>query len=222
MTYVCLVLSIGLLVDFNIHILLRYYESKEANREAKVKDTLQTMGSSVFVGALSTCLAVIPLALSTSGIFSTVFVSFMAMVTLGIGHGVILLPVVLSICGPQGYVDNCNPSVVFKDNLDENSEEDDMSKASEGAAVTSFVTENDEEGKDDEENSAQTVEQSVQLDKSSVVSDASITQDDEENGTPLDGDSRQTKESVVPESIASANNDEDVPECEEKTCTVME
>ena len=83
-----------------MHIMLRYYESEEATREKKVKDTLQTMGVSILVGGMSTFLAVIPLAFSTSAIIGTVFTAFFSMVTLGVAHGLIFLPVVLSIFGP--------------------------------------------------------------------------------------------------------------------------
>ena len=99
-TYVCLTVSIGLLVDFIMHILLKYYESKAATREEKVKDTLRTMGLSIMVGGLSTFLAVIPLAFSTSVIIGTVFTAFFSMITLGLAHGLIFLPVVLSLVGP--------------------------------------------------------------------------------------------------------------------------
>lgn len=99
-TYVCLTISIGLLVDFLMHIMLRYYESAEVTREEKVKDTLKTMGVSILVGGLSTFLAVIPLAFSTSAIIGTVFTAFFSMVTLGVAHGLIFLPVVLSLVGP--------------------------------------------------------------------------------------------------------------------------
>lgn len=94
-------MSIGLLVDFLMHVLLRYYESPMEGREAKVKDTLKTMGSSILVGAISTFLGVIPLAFSSSSVFSTVFVAFIGLVTLGAGHGLILIPVLLSIIGPN-------------------------------------------------------------------------------------------------------------------------
>ena len=100
-TYVCLTVSIGLLVDFIMHILLKYYESKAATREEKVKDTLKTMGISIMVGGLSTFLAVIPLAFSTSVIIGTVFTAFLSMITLGVAHGLIFLPVVLSLVGPN-------------------------------------------------------------------------------------------------------------------------
>ena len=83
-----------------MHVLLRFYESKEVTREAKVIDTLKTMGVSILVGGLSTFLAVIPLALSTSAIIGTVFTAFFSMVTLGVAHGLVFLPVVLSLVGP--------------------------------------------------------------------------------------------------------------------------
>jgi len=99
-TYFTLVMSIGLLVDFNMHILLRYYESPFPTREAKVKDALQTMGSSVVIGGLSTFLGVVPLMWSTSSFMKTLFYGFWGMVLLGCGHGVIVLPVILSYIGP--------------------------------------------------------------------------------------------------------------------------
>jgi len=100
-SYISLAMSIGLLVDFLMHVLLRYYESPMDGREAKVKDTLKTMGSSILVGGISTFLGVIPLAFSTSEVFNTIFVTFIGLVTLGAGHGLILLPVVLSMFGPN-------------------------------------------------------------------------------------------------------------------------
>jgi len=103
LTYVSLVMSIGLLVDFVVHVLLRFYESLKATREEKVKDTLRSMGSSIFIGGLSTFLGVIPLAFSSSAVFTSIFLAFMGLVAMGISHGLILLPVVLSIIGPENY-----------------------------------------------------------------------------------------------------------------------
>jgi len=101
LTYICVVVAIGLLVDFLMHILLRYYESRpDQTREDRVKETLQTMGVSIMVGGLTTFLGVLPLIFSSVNIFSTVFYAFFAMVTLGVSHGLILLPVILSYVGP--------------------------------------------------------------------------------------------------------------------------
>lgn len=100
LTFVIICMAIGLLVDFLVHILLRYYEADGETREAKIRETLRTMGASMFVGGLTTFLGVCPLVLSTTHIFMTVFWAFAAMVILGFTHGLILLPVVLSLTGP--------------------------------------------------------------------------------------------------------------------------
>merc|ERR1711915_834578 len=102
-------MSIGLLVDFLMHILLRYYETPNTeHRKDKVKMTLKTMGASILIGATSTFVGVIPLAFSQSEIFTTIFVSFLGLVTLGAGHGLILLPALLNLCGPKVCIQQNN------------------------------------------------------------------------------------------------------------------
>jgi Patched family len=59
------------------------------------------MGAAVLSGGLSTLLGVLPLVVASSPVTRTVFVAFVAMVTLGVGHGLIFLPVLLSIIGPE-------------------------------------------------------------------------------------------------------------------------
>jgi len=103
-SYFILVMSIGLLVDFLMHILLRYYESKGTTRDEKVKKTLETIGASILMGAFTTFLGVIPLAFSTTKVFKMVFICFIAMVTLGVAAGLVFLPVLLSLTGPVGDV----------------------------------------------------------------------------------------------------------------------
>jgi len=102
-SYISLVMSIGLLVDFIMHVLLRFYECP-GDRHQKTVETLKTMGSSVLIGGVSTFLGTLPLAFSTSTIFYTIFIAFVGLVTLGIGHGLILLPVLLSIFGPEDHI----------------------------------------------------------------------------------------------------------------------
>jgi predicted RND superfamily exporter protein len=99
-SWVTLAMSIGLLVDFLMHVLLRYYESS-GNRREKTTEMLRTMGSSVLLGGISTFLGTVPLAFSTSEIFGTVFVAFLGLTTLGMAHGLVLLPVVLSTIGTE-------------------------------------------------------------------------------------------------------------------------
>jgi Niemann-Pick C1 protein len=102
-SYIALVMSIGLLVDYVMHVLLRYYESS-GNRKEKTVEMLKTMGASILIGGISTFLGTLPLAFSSSEIFSTIFITFVGLVVLGCGHGLILLPVILSTIGPEDQV----------------------------------------------------------------------------------------------------------------------
>lgn len=97
------VMSIGILVDFVLHVLLRYYECP-GNRREKTVTMLESMGVSILTGGISTFLGTLPLAFSTSKIFQTIFIAFLGLSTLGIGHGLIFLPVVLSMVGPEDQV----------------------------------------------------------------------------------------------------------------------
>jgi len=100
-SYICLLMSIGLLIDYILHFLLRYYEAPGTSRNEKVVNTMRTMGSSILIGAFTTLLGTVPLAFSTSDVFSAVFVAFFGLVVLGVSHGLILLPILLSVFGPR-------------------------------------------------------------------------------------------------------------------------
>jgi len=102
-SYIGLTMSIGLLVDFIMHCLLRYYEVP-GNRREKCIEMLRTMGASILLGGISTFLGVMLLVFASSDIFYTIFVIFFGIVVLGVTHGLILLPVVLSIIGPEDQV----------------------------------------------------------------------------------------------------------------------
>ena len=65
--------------------------------------SIQDMGASVLNGALSTFLAVAVLLFSTSYVFKTLAIQFALTVGLGVVHGLVLLPVVLSLCGPEPF-----------------------------------------------------------------------------------------------------------------------
>jgi predicted RND superfamily exporter protein len=94
-------MSIGLLFDFIVHIALMFYESKLHGREAKIKEVLRTTGASVLLGGTSTLLDILPLALSSSNIVMTFFITLIGIALLGLSHGLILLPVLLSLIGPD-------------------------------------------------------------------------------------------------------------------------
>jgi predicted RND superfamily exporter protein len=99
-SYVTLVMSIGLFVDYLLHVLLRYYEAT-GSRHEKTVEMLRTMGTSILLGGTNTLLGTLPLILSTSEVFHTVFIAFLGFVTLGLAHGLILLPIILSMVGTE-------------------------------------------------------------------------------------------------------------------------
>lgn len=89
------------LVDFLMHIALRYYETEKIGREEKTKEVLRTMGAAILLGGFSTFLGTMALAFASTAIFHTIFVSFCGIVSLGLVHGLALFPVLLSLIGPQ-------------------------------------------------------------------------------------------------------------------------
>jgi predicted RND superfamily exporter protein len=99
-SFVCISMAIGLLVDSSIQVLLRYYECNLHSRNDKAKDVLIKIGSSVLLGGLSVFLSIIPLLFAASEFLQTLSVSFMIVVVLGLLHGLVLLPVILSFVGP--------------------------------------------------------------------------------------------------------------------------
>jgi uncharacterized membrane protein YdfJ with MMPL/SSD domain len=127
-------MSIGLLVDYVMHVLFRYYEVP-GNRHDKTVELLRTMGASILLGGTTTFLGIIPLLFSVSDVFATVFYTFLGIVVLGMGHGLILLPVLLSMFGPEetvsmsanqhadsnskNFVDYQNGELVVSDNVNE-------------------------------------------------------------------------------------------------------
>ena len=183
-TYVCMVISIGLLVDFLMHIVLKYYESPGKTREDKVKYTLETMGGSILVGGLSTFLGTIPLAFSTSVILRTVFTAFFSMVTLGVLHGLILLPVVLSLLGPEVLITpdngeslNGNLSIKIcmmkmKEDIETSPSEAKIGSGASASSTNSYSEQVTEEDDEDNENILKIdtmVCGSMSVDKSTIV-----------------------------------------------------
>lgn len=103
-SFVTIVMSIGLIVDYLLHILLRYYETPETCRVRRTSEALFTVGVSVFAGGFSTFLGTMPLILSTSQIFWTVFIAFVTLVSVALAHGLIFLPVILASIGPADNI----------------------------------------------------------------------------------------------------------------------
>ena len=71
------------------------------DRNERTISALSTIGSAVFNGGLTTFLALVLLGLSTSHVFISFFKVFCLTVMFGLYHGLVLLPVLLAILGPD-------------------------------------------------------------------------------------------------------------------------
>jgi predicted RND superfamily exporter protein len=104
-----IVIAIGLAVDYSAHIAHTYLiikapemMSNSEKRVYKARKALSSMGSSVFHGGFSTFLAIISLSGSKSYIFEVFFRMWFGIIVFGMANGFLLLPVILSLCGPIG------------------------------------------------------------------------------------------------------------------------
>ena len=106
-----LVLAIGLAIDYSAHVAHAFLH-KQGTRNERAHNALKDMGVSVINGAVSTFLAVCLLGFSKSYIFVVFFKMFFLSCVIGAIHGLILLPVVLSLIGPAPHreVDHSVPT----------------------------------------------------------------------------------------------------------------
>ena len=95
-------ISIGLCVDYSAHI-AHGFMVVEGSRDERMRKTLINTGPAVLNGGISTFLAFVLLSLSKSIIFLTFFKIFFLVVAFGLFHGLLFLPVVLSLVGPKSH-----------------------------------------------------------------------------------------------------------------------
>nr|XP_031844694.1 patched domain-containing protein 3-like [Nomia melanderi]XP_031844695.1 patched domain-containing protein 3-like [Nomia melanderi]XP_031844696.1 patched domain-containing protein 3-like [Nomia melanderi] len=97
---IMILLCAGLAVDYAAHIGLEFIRTKGSKKERSIA-TLSIIGPAVFNGGLSTFLAFVLLGSSEAYIFSTFFKLFTCVVMFGLFHGLLFLPVILSLLGPD-------------------------------------------------------------------------------------------------------------------------
>jgi len=115
-TTIIIILSVGLAIDYCVHISIAYMVYTEGTRHEKAQRALAEMGGAVFNGGFSTFLAFVLLASSRSYVYKTFFEMFALVLLIGLFHGLIFLPVLLSLIGPQ----SSNKVIKVFDDIDGN------------------------------------------------------------------------------------------------------
>ena len=93
---ICLIISVGFSVDFCAHV-AHFYVNCDEPFEVKLRSTLATFGPPIMLSAVSTILAVVWLTETNSYILRTFAKLICAVITLGVGHGLVILPQFLFI-----------------------------------------------------------------------------------------------------------------------------
>ncbi|CDJ56275.1 hypothetical protein EMWEY_00016220 [Eimeria maxima] len=101
LTMVNLTISIGFSVDYATHTTHAFCHCMGQRRGLRAFEAVLLVGGPLLHGALSTQLAVIPLAFVDSPVLSVFFKMTTLVIIVGVTHGLMLLPVVLSLIGPM-------------------------------------------------------------------------------------------------------------------------
>lgn len=97
-----LVMCIGFSVDFSAHICYSFVSSPKSDVNEKAVDALTLLGHPVLQGGLSTVLGVVVLSASGSYIFRTFFKIVFLVIMFGLLHGLMFIPVFLTMFGVCG------------------------------------------------------------------------------------------------------------------------
>ncbi|CAE7478152.1 NPC1 [Symbiodinium sp. CCMP2592] len=97
-----LIMAVGLVVDYSMHMAHSFgLQDGSLPRAKRAELAMKEMGQPIFLGVSTTFLAILPLAFSASQAFRVFFKMFFGIVVAGGSHGLIFLPVCMSMFGPS-------------------------------------------------------------------------------------------------------------------------
>ena len=100
-TMISLVMAIGLVVDYLAHMVHYFMAHADlADPRDRMAAALAEVGGAVALGGTTTFIGVLPLAFASSFIYRIFFKLFLSIVTLGMLHGFVLIPVLVCLVVP--------------------------------------------------------------------------------------------------------------------------
>jgi predicted RND superfamily exporter protein len=97
----CLV-TVGIAVDYNVHI-AHAFRTMVGTRLERAEKALHHIGGAVLSGGMSTFIAILPMSIAVSYVFTTFFKMLAFMIWLSLFHGLCVLPVLLALIGPSRH-----------------------------------------------------------------------------------------------------------------------
>ncbi|XP_021371587.1 patched domain-containing protein 3-like isoform X1 [Mizuhopecten yessoensis] len=100
-TMIHVIMSVGFSVDYSAHICHAFLTSEGPDKNARVGKALDLTAGPVFNSAASSIVGIVMLIFSESYVFISFFRVMLLVILFGFFHGMFLLPVVLSLIGPN-------------------------------------------------------------------------------------------------------------------------
>lgn len=107
-TMIHIIMCVGFSIDFSARICHAFFQAEGTINNARAATAIDRSGGLILNGAISTIIGVMMLAFSKSFVFFSFFKVIFIVMVIGAMHATLLLPVVLSLVGPNYYVPKTN------------------------------------------------------------------------------------------------------------------
>ncbi|KAJ6226645.1 patched domain-containing protein [Anaeramoeba flamelloides] len=122
-TMISLIMSVGFSIDYSAHICHAFINRPAENRQLRATRAITEIGSSVVLGGITTFIGLSPvLIFANSDLFRIIVKIIYATIILGLLHGFVLLPILLTIIGPQTFLNGGEEKEKDTENFDSEGE----------------------------------------------------------------------------------------------------